>query len=397
MPYRRQRSSTVKPPWGLVNWGDPITRGLLHWWLMGEGAGIKLHDIVRNLTATGINTPTWGKGPVGVAGKLVAASTQRWETATEQGPQTGATYVTWYSLTTDGVYLAMAMWSASSPNAAYMQLITSSGVVTGRIHQTRDTVFIGRSTGTIAAAAAGPWCLVGFSWDGGTTDAAIKVYVNGIRRDTTDGGAGTFTAPNTSAIQISLGSQRQFNTVNGLLDNGRAWKRPLSDSEHMRLYQEPLAGLVVPKRRIISEGSSRTAAVDVTLEATTLSATATSAISAAAASTLADVSLAATADNAIEAALAVTLDSVTLTSTAEAGAVPEPEAPAQTRIGRGVIIKRRQKKGFTVIEPERPAKLPEIAARVGVTLDDVTLVSTLVMSEAPAARRRRMAVAALLS
>ena len=50
-----------------VNWNHPLNRGLIAWWVMNEGSGNLLHDLVRNLTLTVNGTYAWEYTTVGPA------------------------------------------------------------------------------------------------------------------------------------------------------------------------------------------------------------------------------------------------------------------------------------------------------------------------------------------
>lgn len=157
--------------------------------------------------------------------------------------------------------------------------------------------------------------------------------------------------------------------------------------------------------------------LSVTLGAATLSGAATSAIVAAVTQTLGTATLTSAASNAIVGALSVTLGVATLDATANTGAartadlaitlddvslsstgtVTQP-ASESTGAGGGKVMRKRKKRApaFTVTQDTQQIIEQRIAA-LSVTLDDAQLVAECVMHEAPLARRRRQAIAVLLS
>jgi hypothetical protein len=64
-----RRGRTSKPPLGSqLNPAHPLSRGLVGWWLMNEGAGLKVNDLSGNRnTGTLTSGPTWKAGKFGPA------------------------------------------------------------------------------------------------------------------------------------------------------------------------------------------------------------------------------------------------------------------------------------------------------------------------------------------
>src|SRR3990167_1898944 len=62
---------TTKPPIGArINWGHPLSKGLVGCWLMNEGMGQRVTNIALNKQGTFVNSPTWNINRV----KFVAGS-----------------------------------------------------------------------------------------------------------------------------------------------------------------------------------------------------------------------------------------------------------------------------------------------------------------------------------
>lgn len=166
------------------------------------------------------------------------------------------------------------------------------------------------------------------------------------------------------------------------------------------------AGLVQGLGEVVLNGRAAavvTAAAQVELDAVGLQSSAQSRIGAALGVTLDPVEIHAYAGQLTEsrnANLAVTLGDVHLYAYAGAEDAPAPP-PAAPRVGRGVVVVKRGRKGFlgTIYQPQRvapPVARNPIHAGLAVTLGPVTLSAAATMGEAPIARRRRTAAALLL-
>ena len=131
---------------------------------------------------------------------------------------------------TSGVYMLASQYD-NTEGGAYFQFFINSGNIHARIHQTRDSVMIGRKdTGGVLSG----WNHYAFTWSGGTTNASIKIYVNGTQTDDADDGAGSFTASYTGTITFRIGAQL-FNVIgvpfSGSMTDIAIWSTGLSASE----------------------------------------------------------------------------------------------------------------------------------------------------------------------
>lgn len=127
-----------------------------------------------------------------------------------QFPQSALTVTAWIYWTSAATVVIVAAHDAGVILQSYLQFfIVSDGTLTGRIKQDLGTNWIGRSSNASTVALNG-WHHVAMVWDGGTTNAAIKSYYDGTRVDTTNSGAGTFSAPYSgTALPFEIGSQSQ--------------------------------------------------------------------------------------------------------------------------------------------------------------------------------------------
>jgi hypothetical protein len=88
----------------------------------------------------------------------------------------------------------------------FQTFVQNTGQYVGRMFNGAGNQ-IGRDTNT-GVITTGSWFHVGFAWDGGTTAAAIKCYVNGVQSDTTNDNAGTFSGPyNGTGLPLYIAAQ----------------------------------------------------------------------------------------------------------------------------------------------------------------------------------------------
>jgi len=162
---------------------------------------------------------------------------------TAVGPSGGFTCAMWMRTTTVGAGAGMfaSMYDAPA-NKAYFQFFRGTAGCTARIHTDLDTNRIGRTVAGIFAANI--WYFVAFTWSGGTTNSAIKIYKNAVQVDSTDDGAGTFTGSNANSITGYLGVQvvagPSFGAdFSGLQSHVQMFTRALSINEISQIMMFP--------------------------------------------------------------------------------------------------------------------------------------------------------------
>ena len=203
-----------KPPVGTpLVWSHPLNRGLVGSWPMWEGAGDRINDISGagfSATAQGVAqgpTSGWTGGVAGGFGVLFDGVNDYLSMNPRQHPQTAYSCCAWVRPNSSaGNRSICASYSSTAPNASYSQFaLLNTGSMLARIQQARDTIYIGR-TGPNPPERV--WSHIAYTWDGGTTNSAIKIYVNGNRIDTADSGAGAFTGPYSgSDLPMRIGAQ----------------------------------------------------------------------------------------------------------------------------------------------------------------------------------------------
>lgn len=100
------------------------------------------------------------------------------------------------------------------------------------------TAYILRDTGAIITA--GNYYHVVGTWDGTFAASGFKIYVNGVRSDTTDVVNGVVSSTQASAQEMTIGRVQFFSSTPsfpGIIDDVRVYSRALSAEEVGQLYQ----------------------------------------------------------------------------------------------------------------------------------------------------------------
>lgn len=254
MPFRKLKQSELKPPLGsFIDWNSPVTKGLIGYWLLNEGAGNKVQDIVKYHTGSMVsfnNTSTsgWGQGKWGPCLAFDAVDDHVNATVTSAA---SGTVVAWikpkaYSIATLSIcglsnsaggtaQLRMdARWTGNSGAGDWGGRISDTNLYSGEVYNSTNF-------------PSGVWTMLTMTYD--TT--SIKFYhkaklvkstaVSNIGQART----GTF----------SIGQLGQFgnsSTYDGSIDNLRIYNRAIQAAEVTELFTHPFSGIVFPKRRTIN-------------------------------------------------------------------------------------------------------------------------------------------------
>ena len=257
MPYRRTRPLNVTPESPQIAWGDSINKGLVAYYPCNEPGGLKVRCAVnpaQNLTlSSGYTSRLSGPGGAHGRGLKFTSATQYAQGALVKavtgGPCTVACWITIDAMPSVSAIL-VALGSSAATDVEYITYIYANNLNWG--HSGDD---LQPST---APVSAGQRVFV----VGSTNSAKLQsLYKNGWLA-----GTRTATAFPTVSSTVTLGGQFDANTGNnflGSIDNVRIYNRALSQSEVTRLYQEPLAGVVSPRRRTVGAVSA-----DITLALT---------------------------------------------------------------------------------------------------------------------------------
>lgn len=93
-----------------------------------------------------------------------------------------------------------------------------------------------RSYNTAITSFQGEWIHLAGTYSGGTTDAALKVYLNGSQVDDTDGGSGDFISCRNTAAIVDIGNLNG-NFANGKIDDVMIFNVEKSATESKSIYE----------------------------------------------------------------------------------------------------------------------------------------------------------------
>jgi len=231
------RAAGVRPAFYGVNWASPQAVGLRNWYVCDQrfrgfvdviraSSAVKSLILGQRFAGDGLGNYVW-----------TGANDQAVECGPSVSPQSAATVVVWCRPTTTLLRLIASAYDTGD-GTAWLQVYQNASTYTGRLFQVKDATYIGRIGGTVVAGQAD--CLV-VRWTGGTTNAAIQLFQNGRQVDTTDDGAGSFTAANTGSATFRIGSQDSVPPYyySGAIWDVRVYTRALNDQEIFQTYAEP--------------------------------------------------------------------------------------------------------------------------------------------------------------
>lgn len=154
----------------------------------------------------------------------------------------------------------MSMWLRASDVTAtdvffvWGQRIASENYFNQNIILNKDIYFrifegsvLGDFIGRIATASVTSnniWYHICGTWDGGTTNASCKIFINGVQKDDANSGSGIFTGSNTNSIIKIFGAQEVTpsgydNLFSGQIAHTQLFNRPLSAGEIRQIMQFP--------------------------------------------------------------------------------------------------------------------------------------------------------------
>lgn len=233
---------TGKPGRGaVIDWSNPLSQGLVHYYPLNEGAGNVAYDLCRNLnlSAAGFGSnPVWSGGPKGSAiacvyqgagfvAALPAAQQISWPITIAWGFRLGTSYPDQYS----GTFGIIINTTNASPYFVTSALPTTG---TGTVVYAYDQSGHEQNTGTMNWAL-GADHVCSFS----VKDGSQVGYFDGQQIvSVTASGIGTPTYG--SGASLAIGNFSGINRNSHTLYYWAAvWNRILDPSEHSALYSNP--------------------------------------------------------------------------------------------------------------------------------------------------------------
>jgi hypothetical protein len=148
----------------------------------------------------------------------------------------GFTASTWFKMGTTGVEHDL-MCKDTTSNREWCLGIASDNKPYMFVFDQTGNAFIQRNYNTSLASYSGQWISLVGVYDGGTTDSAIKLYLNGVRVDDTNagGGGGSFSTMRNTSSPLKIGNAYS-NYANGQLDDVRIYNYALTATQVKGLY-----------------------------------------------------------------------------------------------------------------------------------------------------------------
>ena len=116
----------------------------------------------------------------------------------------------------------------------YQFTFVSGGRLMFRLFDNQSTVRIGRMTADISANV-GSWTNLVATYDGSSTLAGLKIYVNGTRADVTDSATGSYTSMHNTTAPFEIGKY-STSYADGLIDETAVFNSELSQSDVTSIY-----------------------------------------------------------------------------------------------------------------------------------------------------------------
>lgn len=248
-------NSRRKPAWpraAQVNSGHPCCRGLVAGWLLGEGSGTSVRDVLGRHHGATQNTPVWtGTGKFGPALSFNGTTQYATITDTTSLRPPSLSVVAWFKLSGTPSFATVVckpysgpVWS--SPFVSWLIRLNNSNTI--EIDVGNGTTYTGASgTDSLTfSLSTGVWYQVGFSYD----QSVLRMFVNGVfRQQATNvtGAVGYGSPPVMFAGDYAASPAGDY--FPGTIDHCLLYNRALSDAEFSQLYFSPFAFLAAPQTR----------------------------------------------------------------------------------------------------------------------------------------------------
>jgi len=224
---------TKPPPGEQVDWGNPINRGLVGWWLFNEGAGSRVNNIAgqNNGVLTNMDPVTSWVGSLNGGGLKFDGSND---------------HIALNSNTPVDSVFTIAVWF--KPDTVSSTGIISSNRVNGTpirwqidANNTDARLIVRDNAGNIAVATHSGILSVGvwFHLVATRNEGDLKIYIDGVKgTDDSD----TFGAIDQDTEKI--GDSNFSSPFNGVIDDLRIYNRVLTPLEARQLFHSSYGGIL---------------------------------------------------------------------------------------------------------------------------------------------------------
>ena len=230
-----------KPPMGWpIDWDNPLSKGLVGFWLFNEGSGSRVNDLSGNGNTGTIVGPTWASTKYG-SGISFDGNTD----TINCGKFTGFDGVSAFTI------IFTAKWNVlvDGYDVVFSQQVDSTHVIIINGQSTGGIMTFNVSNGSTAYGSTNVFQTVGryyhiaivYDGSGAANADRLKLYVDGVYK-TFASFTGTIpaTVPTLSTVDMTFGYAHASYCFNGIMDNVSIYKnRALTTSEIAQLYREP--------------------------------------------------------------------------------------------------------------------------------------------------------------
>jgi len=263
---------SIKPSNPIIDWGNPITKGLVFDAPLTEGGGGKTKEIITSKEGIFTNTPTWNQKLLGNSLYFNGASSGGpyvdFPTNAQVNSLTKMSVEVWiYRLGNGGGSLERVLNKGSSSAPYWSLSFNNTGGNRIRIFSLWSETVLEYAF-ALTDMSDNAWHQIVFTLNdiSASNPSPVVAYLDGVQKtlSLSQNGAGT---PPTDSATITLGnSTAATRTVNGYISNSRIWNRILTPEEVKQLYADPWCIYQKPRFNIINSiGGGSSPSVSVSL------------------------------------------------------------------------------------------------------------------------------------
>lgn len=243
---QRKRYRTQKPPVGsVVDWGHPLSKGLVGCWLLNEGGGKIVQNIAQGKTGQFVNSPVWTKDTKGTGIKFESSNSEY----INVGRVVGGTGSLSAMVISNSVYwVTTSRWFLSYPS-------TPGDFVWGinfGFSNSGNKFGVNMRNSTVVEDISALFGIQNHCFTYNQKATTLSLYRDGILRNQNTSTGARITSTNKDWY-IGAGTYN-----GGVVDHYDhdvyyvgVWDRALSSREVMELYTAPYQFIVAPKRRFV--------------------------------------------------------------------------------------------------------------------------------------------------
>ena len=142
----------------------------------------------------------------------------------------------WINMTTANDFVVMSKWTAGSGQWAIRFYLNKFRAYF--LDNTNSGWYIGRMCNSLTASDyQNQWINFGFTYNGNSTSAGIKLYLNGVQIDDANYQGGSYVAMEATSQPAQIGAQGSYiDSSHGYISNINIYNRALSSTEILQNY-----------------------------------------------------------------------------------------------------------------------------------------------------------------